>query len=450
MGLCGAIGVMGCSDLAGRQALPAGTPDPSIYNTIAGARGMRNSALVQLSTSVPDYIVSAGLITDELESALTGKTSSNSAQDIVNDGLDGRILPEGQAAKSDQVYGELQGVRALINQATGALATYDTTADGPVLRGELYALQGYAEMLLADLFCSGVPLSTLDYQGDFTYKPGSTTTQIYQGVIAKEDSALRLASANDTIVNLARILTGRALVALGQYAAAGQMVASVPDDFHYRLDITFRVLGGDNNSFPDALLSDAEGQTGVPYLSSGDPRTADTVIGTSPYNQAVGVPNRYKSALELVVKTVPFFIADGIEARLIQAEAALQANPGDPTWLAILNRLRTTATIPGMTSPFAPSDTLTDPGSGSSLDSARIALLFQERAAWLYLTGHRQGDLRRLVRQYHEYGFEQEQAYPTGPYLAPGTGFYGSDVTAPVPSAEVANPLFHGCLDRHA
>lgn len=40
--------------------------------------------------------------------------------------------------------------------------------------------------------------------------------------------------------------------------------------------------------------------------------------------------------------------------------------------------------------------------------------------------------------------------YPTGPYLAPGTGFYGTDVTAPIDPAEAANPLFHGCKDRNA
>ena len=68
------------------------------------------------------------------------------------------------------------------------------------------------------------------------------------------------------------------------------------------------------------------------------------------------------------------------------------------------------------------------------------------------MTGHRQGDLRRLLRQYGQpYGFGQDyQVYPTGQYLAPGTGLYGSDVTAPIPTTEYANHLFHGCLSRGA
>jgi len=39
---------------------------------------------------------------------------------------------------------------------------------------------------------------------------------------------------------------------------------------------------------------------------------------------------------------------------------------------------------------------LTDPGTAE----ARVDLLFRERAFWFFLTGHRQGDLRRLIRQY--------------------------------------------------
>ena len=67
----------------------------------------------------------------------------------------------------------------------------------------------------------------------------------------------------------------------------------------------------------------------------------------------------------------------------------------------ILKRLHDT--LPGVTP-------LTDPGDAKG----RVALLFQERAEWLYLTGHRQGDLRRLLRQYPQYWPEQELVYPSG------------------------------------
>ena len=96
-------------------------------------------------------------------------------------------------------------------------------------------------------------------------------------------------------------------------------------------------------------------------------------------------------------------LADGITARLIEAEAALKA--GNASWLTILNDLRTQVSAlmtarygsllgyPQSTNTLPP---LTDPGT----DAARVNLLFRERAFWLYLTGTRLGDMRRLIRNY--------------------------------------------------
>ena len=96
-----------------------------------------------------------------------------------------------------------------------------------------------------------------------------------------------------------------------------------------------------------------------------------------------------------------------------------------------LNALRQLAGLP----PVA------DPGSLQG----RINLLMEERGFWLYLTGHRLGDLRRLVRQY---GRPQETVFPTGLYHKGGE--YGSDVNFPVSSDERNNPNFESCLDRNA
>ena len=134
-------------------------------------------------------------------------------------------------------------------------------------------------------------------------------------------------------------------------------------------------------------------------------------------------------------------VADWVEARLIQAEAALQAAPDDTSsqatgWLGIRNHLRETAITPALP------DT-TDPGSFD----ARVDLLFRERALWLFLTGHRLGDLRRLIRQY---GRDQSTVFPVGPYDA-GSGTFGTDVNAPIPPDERKyNPRFTGCMGRGA
>jgi len=43
----------------------------------------------------------------------------------------------------------------------------------------------------------------------------------------------------------------------------------------------------------------------------------------------------------------------------------------------------------------------------------QIDVMFRERAFWLYGTGTRLGDLRRLIRQYNR---DQSIVFPIGPY----------------------------------
>ena len=78
-----------------------------------------------------------------------------------------------------------------------------------------------------------------------------------------------------------------------------------------------------------------------------------------------------------------------------------------------------------------------------------VNLLFAERARWLWLTAHRLGDLRRLVRPVANGGYGRADAavWPTGPYFKGGT--YGTDENIPLPITEQNNPNFRGCLDRN-
>ena len=451
------LAVVGCKDLTNDPGLPAGTPDPAFYNTADGAIGLRTAAVYQMNLAIPQYLVDAGLLSDELIDRQVGSTVFNAGAGsvytgVVTDALDERLLPEGITAQegNDGIasYASLQSVRGAVNVALGALATYDTTAASRsqqrVMRGELYALEGYAEILLAEFFCSGVPLSTLDYKQDFTYAPSSTAAQVYTDANIKLDSALVLATGTDSVLNLARVLQGRAQLALGNYAAAADDVALVPPTFQYRVTIQASTMSN-VNSGQRGTVSDREGGNGLPFLSSGDPRTATTVRCQPPDSRCpvvpLTMPAKYFSGIT-TAGYAPFVVADGIEAQLIQAEAQLQpaSAPGGP-WLTTLNQLRESIGLV---------DT-TDPGTAA----ARVALLFHERAYWLFLTGHRQGDLRRLIRQYGsqpqfpEFRSDQ-QVYPTGIYPAPGTGRYGSDVTAPIPTTEYANPNYHGCRDRSA
>ena len=130
--------------------------------------------------------------------------------------------------------------------------------------------------------------------------------------------------------------------------------------------------------------------------------------------------------------SAPVIHVSGIEARMIEAEAALAAGD-NTTWLAKLNAAR--ATISSLTP-------LSDPGTAT----ARVDLTFSERAYWMFMTGHRLGDLRRLVRQY---GRGAETVFPTGAYHKDNL-VRGTDVNIIIPISERNNPNFKGCLDRNA
>jgi hypothetical protein len=125
----------------------------------------------------------------------------------------------------------------------------------------------------------------------------------------------------------------------------------------------------------------------------------------------------------------------GIEALMIEAEALLKAAQPAAA-LAKLNAARTTVTG------LAP---LTDAGT----EAARVDQLFRERAFWMFSTGHRTGDLRRLIRQYNR---TAASVFPTGQWHKGGT--YGADVTVPIPQAEQNNPNIgsgnQACIDRNA
>jgi hypothetical protein len=359
------------------------------------------------------------------------------------------ILGLSTKAATATLFTTLNTLRNQLSQAKGALATYapDTSS---ALRGRMYALEGYTELLLADLYCGDIPLSTLDFEKDFTYRPGSTTAEVYQHARAQFDTAIALSDDSVSIQNLARVGKGRALLAMDSVAQAATAVADVPDGFAYHF-----IVQWNSTSIPlkltRAMEADTEGTNGLPFISSGDPRTRGSMSGSIRY------PAKYS-----LTGNDTLIVADWIEAHLIRAEADLDA--GGSEWLSMLNTMRTDGTF--TTTPDPTNATLIDTtwGFGTArverqsagvrpLDdpgtmTARVDSLFSDRAFWLFATGHRLGDLRRFMREPYNRG--GDQVYPAGGSgrTYPGAYHYGSDVSAPIPETERANPYFNpaGCV----
>jgi hypothetical protein len=256
--------------------------------------------------------------------------------------------------------------------------------------------------------------------------------------VADLDSALLLAVDSPRVNNYVRVLKGRALLNLGRYAEAATTVAAVPTSYVFNAELTTAVAGQSNTVWSTMnsggiTVSDREGTNGLNFRSAGDPRVPTQFLRTGTDGLTpVHIFTKYTGLAS------PIPIATGLEARLIEAEAALQANRNDtnPTgtgWLGILNSLRAT-----MISPAMPA--LADPGSFN----ARVDLLFRERAFWLYATGHRMGDLRRLMRQYTR---SHDSVWPIGAYKA-GVN-YGIDVVFILTLSEQANPNGRTCTDKN-
>lgn len=328
------------------------------------------------------------------------------------------------------LFTDLARARAFADLASDRFNRFDPGNAG---HAEVLGLGGYTYVLFAENFCSGVPASTLNEDGSIAYGDPLTREEMLGRAIARFDSAVAVGGATERETGLALVGKGRALLDLGQFADAAAAVASVPTEYQYLVEHssnTLRQWNGVWNYTGNSLSfssTDVEGENGLPYISANDPRVNIQDIGGPGFDGETP----YFLQLKYPDQTSNVVLASGIEARLIEAEAALQAGDAG-TWLAKLNDLRAGAITPALPA-------IGDPGSAA----ARVDTMFTERAFWMYLTSHRLGDLRRLIRQY---GRPTESVFPTGPYFKGGS--YGTDVNYPVVSAEQNNPKSRGCLDR--
>jgi hypothetical protein len=353
------------------------------------------------------------------------------------------------------VFFNLQKARVALEGAGAALQTFAPTPASRI--GEMLGLAGFTYVYFAENYCSAVPFSERQPDGSIAYGTPLSTDEILDRALAKFDSAIAasITSAADTAARyLAAVGKGRTLVDKADFAGAAAAVAAVPTKFAYLVGHSIATGNQQNGIFvfnnqaPAGTgrfsVADTEGTNGLPFRTAADPRVVSVLRGKGFDNVSpLYVLLKYASA------TSPTRVADGIEARLIEAEAAQQAS--NPSWLATLNTLRTDGTYSFAATDILKVDTLWHAGTGGvaglkplvdpGTAAARVNLLFRERAFWLFATGHRLGDLRRLARQYAR---APNTIYPTGAYLHASTVF-GSNTELPVPFNERNNPNYTGC-----
>ena len=451
------LALAACTD----RLLSVKDPDVANPGTLTGA----DKLPTQLASAIGDFQVGfsgdgsggnegvvnmMGLMTDEFDF-----TESFPTRIVVDQR---NMVP--QNVTLTNIFFNISRARATAARASDQYNQFDAANIG---HSQVLSLEAYAQLLMAEMYCGAVPFSTLNPDGSVSNGTPLTTAEMLQTAVATFDSAISIAAAaraadsttaatttggahNAALAamaddidheNLARVGKGRALVNMGgaNLQVADSVVASVATDFEYAI-LSSANTNRENNGIWEMIfdegrwsVADSEGINGLNFVSAGDPRVVTDFLGTGfVSNTQVFGPDKYSD------RSSPTVLSSGIEARLIQAEAALARSDG--AWLTDLNTLRSGSGLS--------LGALSDPGS----DTARVNLVCRERAFWVYATGHRLGDLRRLARSTADggYGRPAESVFPTGPYHYRGStnGIYGNNVSFPIPIEEGNNPDFAG------
>ncbi len=441
---------------------PAGVTPSSAYQTQSGAEGLLGDGKAQVFQGLAQNGVGVvewgGLLGDEF-------TWSSFTYAATQANIDARVTigSKGFFESGDRAIQLLLEARLTLISAIPALERYEP-ASGQSKVGEAFALVAYTELVAAEDYCAGVALDELVPVSGVQYGKPLTTDSLLGAAEADFDSATAHTNGDATVAGLAAVGLARTQLDRGEFAQAAVAASGVPTSFVYNSELepggfsnggvnTFNLYDGqvmyDGCGYNN--VGNRKGGSGLNFVSAQDPRlvlsttlaeTCDGLFSGSAdsiwyYPVKFGNPSVY----------VP--LATGVEARLIAAEAALQASQ-TVTWAGDLNALRADSADTKVTfQNLLPADSTLTASPAEQVD-----VMFRERAFWLFGTGTRLGDLRRLIRQY---GRDQSTVFPTGPYpqgnnakLPSPLPSYGTDVslTLPTPAGGLStpNPHYKGCL----
>ncbi len=441
------------------KALAVKDPDvanPNSLNDVTVLPTLRASTISDLEVAMgaggEDGVITEGaLLTDEFVWAETFPTRGEMDQRNTNP-INGTL---------STIYNSLQRARATADRTSAA---YYKLAPTLPAKSEVQAIAAFTYIMLAENYCNGVPVSDFNVnEGTFKLGTPQTGIQLYTTALAKLDSAKvgldSTLAGNASIVNLIRIGRGRALLNLNRPVDAAAAVALVPTTYKYTL-FHSENTGRQNNgvflptlNFPRFSVGGNEGLNGLRFrLDSTDVRVYAPRGRGLALSPSVGADNLTPMFVQTkyASRSANLSFADGVEARLIEAENAARAGTA---YIGTLNTLRASlptllTNTPGPSTLLLTTPTITATSlpalTAPATQAAQIDQVFQERAYWLFLTGHRLGDMRRLIKHL---GRNAETVFPTGAYFKGGT--YGVDVNYPVPFQETNNPNFTQCLDRN-
>jgi starch-binding outer membrane protein, SusD/RagB family len=345
---------------------------------------------------------------------------------------------------NSSLAGVFQNMGAAHNDAVRALAQYATFGPTQIGRAEMYNVDAYASIYTAAHWCSGVPFSTINIAtGQVTNGAFLTTAQMLDTAVA-ELQAGKAVALSDTVsadisggavaqqVGLSLVGTARALLDLGQVAAAADTAATVATGFAYDIFESVNTPRQESGIWNYTAASqtqafsvaDVKNGTGLPFVSKPDPRVPFVESGSPANNGFTPFFNQQKYP----VASSGMVVADFTEAQLIVAEGDIFSG-NYATGKAILDGLRSSVGLAAL------------PDSSGAGPKAEIKQLLSERAYWMYVTGHRLGDWRRVLRAPYTgapFSFVPGDVYPFGTGISTTLEF-------PTPLTTNPNPNYVAC-----
>ncbi|HEY2375058.1 MAG TPA: RagB/SusD family nutrient uptake outer membrane protein [Gemmatimonadaceae bacterium] len=353
----------------------AATLDNPVY-----AQLLVNGAIGDFECSFVQYIIAGGLVGDELIDSQLAQAGWDYDRRTI---FSGSIPYSTGSCNSTQTPGLYTPLSVARFQGDHALKLLQGWTDAQVAnRQSLIATAatyaGYSLVLLGEGMCS----AAID-QG-----PELSRAQVDSEALKRFATAITAATGanNTTMLNAAHIGRARALLDLGQVAAAGAEAATVPDSFALTASYSSAVTRRENlvwtqmyRGFYSSVDPSFRNLTwqGVP-----DPRVKVVDAGIKGQDQATEVFQQTKYGNI----GAPISIARSAEAQLIKAEAdnATGTPAGNASAVAAINLLHTKANIP----PYA--------GGTQAEVQAQI---IEERRRELFLESQRLGDLIRYNLQ---------------------------------------------------
>lgn len=403
---------------------------------LAEALALRTAAIERFGavTSAGESVfLLGGLLADEFQSADAAAQRNE---------IDRRSVSSSNALVV-AAYTDLHAARLAAQQAREALianaASLPDTARWSV--NQMYMFQGYIEVLLGEHFCNGIPFSDFDPQSPtLRFGMPETVAQVFARAAQSFTDALQyrqLTTATDAAAiemqHLALVGRARAKLDGGDYGGAGadastslQLQRKTTVAFRHGAGVPANAIWRFNNNERRYTVAERDGGAGLNFVSAQDLRLP---ITSSPLD--IGVDGTTRLVLQQLwpSATSSIALASDAEAYLIVAEQRVRTGDLAAAVFAI-NNARTAAGLFPVASP------------GTS--QATADLVFRERGFFLWGTGHRLGDLRRLVRAY---GRADNTVFPTGAFAKGGT--YGTDLNLPISQVDQnPNPNYRGCSDR--